>query len=1003
MKRKTSITFFLPLLFIVFPVIPAICQDSGPQDQGPTDVHKIEPMGPNQKILIIYVQANDYPILSSELSNLNATEDQEVVDFEKWFDETSWGKCTLNVTKQRDSGGNWYLLPEGILNYSRSTWIRSMEYRDSSQASNSNPTPPTSITATVGTPGTGDPASQFTNDNKGDYYYAVSSAKNGVESKLTRISSAVTVDAGEIITLTINREVDDVDYYILYRTGKNQTDTLSNYRRIEYVDVTGTSDTYIDTGKRLDNLSNHFELLTAAMTAADADVTDFEDYNAIIAIIFSPFLRGQAAGAYTFDINGTQFTIQSINQASSTGFGRFCHEIGHWIGLPDQYDPITAGGRGYWTTMDGCNDRQYCTWEKEYKLSWIDNTQNVRYLVRPPAGNPDLNETIKVLPTELEENATDTDTYTAIKIKSSDTVHYYVEGRNFFAGNASDTTADKIVVLMEAVNAWPPGIYPKRTLNEQKVLSAGDPTYSPDPNIEITYTGQNAGTPETYNINVIVKAEDQPDPKITPWNAPPWETVDIWVDSQREGGGWDDPNTAPPKPGNGEATWVNHKNRVYARITNVGAAEAINVKVRFKVNTPGGVGDAGEYVYLVTPAPVDIPAGGWKNVYAEWTPDVGTHTCLQVEIEHIPGEADIFNNFAQENFTHFYSGSGSPWKEVTIPVKIVNPFETPKKVWLEIFGLKEGWKVRFENKWVSLEPLGKKIVNVTITPPPDADRCTKVKLDIQAYIQIDDFIQPYGGINPIMHLADPIKFLRFKVTEIPQKDPGEGKLFRVIGITQPTIVNKEIALIMTGPDDKHEILFLHTNGNGQFNGTFPATKIGRWRAQAYYAGDDCNAPTESDSIEFEVDPEDPDFFRRWLSLHFGLAFPRGNLANLYKTGYSIVGDIGYQIRPKLSLYIIAGYNHFPSRNNGDLNIWNINLNARYEIISSLPWFLFINAGPGYYLFSDGSKEVGVNIGAGIDYYLPLNCALELGANWHRINDNLKSEFVVLHAGFLLRF
>jgi len=1001
MKRKITTKIFLSLLLIFIPVFPSNGQDGGPQDQGPTDIHKVEPLGQNQEILIIYVQANDYRILPSELSNLNATEDQEVLDFEKWYDETSWGACTFDVTKQRDSGGNWYILPEGILNYSRPAGIRSMEYRDSTQASNSNPTPPASVTATAGTPGTGDPASQFTNDNKGDYYYGVSSFNNGVESKLTRISSAVTVDAGEIITLTINRAVDDVDYYIVYRTGKNQTDTLSNYRRIDYVDVTGTSETYIDTGKRLDYLSDHFKLLTAAMEAANADVSDFEDYNAIITLIFSPFLRGQAAGPYTFDINGTQFTIQTINQSSSTGFGRFCHEIGHWVGLPDQYDPITAGGRGYWTTMDGANDRQYCTWEKEYKLNWIDNTQNVKYLERPPAGNPDLNETLKVLPTELEENAADT--YTAIKIKSSDTVHYYVEGRDHFTGNASDTTANKIVVLMEAVNVWPLGIYPKRTLNEQKVLSAGDPTYSPDPNIEITYTGQNLGAPESYNVNVIVKAEEQPDPKITPWNAPPWETIDIWVDSEREGGGWDDPNTAIPKPGNGEAAWVNHINRVYARITNVGAAEATNVRVLFRVNTPGGMGGAGEYVDLTTPAPVDIPAGGWRNVYAEWTPDVGTHTCLQVEIEHLPGEADIFNNFAQENFTHFYTGSGSPWEEVTIPIKVVNPFEEPKRVWLEIFGLKEGWKARFENKSVSLEPLGKKIVNVTITPPHDADRCTKVKLDIQGYIQIDDFIQPYGGINPIIHLADPIKFLRFKVVEIPQEDPQKGKLFRAIGITQPKIVNKEIAIIMIGPDDRHEILFLHTNDNGQFNGTFSATKFGKWRAQAYYAGDDCNAPTESDSIEFEVDEDGLPYFRRWLSLHFGPAFPRGNLADFCFTGFSVFGDIEYQIKPKLSLYIIGGYNHFPSKNNKDQNIWNFNLNLRYEIISSFPWSFFINAGPGYYRFSGSTSELGANIGAGINYSLSLNCALGLGVNWHRINDDLNSEFIVSHAGFLLRF
>lgn len=831
-------------------------QDGDPADLGPMDVHEVVPIGLNQDVLVIYAQADDHRILAGDLAGLNATEDQKVADFTAWFDETSWGVTTLDATPQRDTGGNWYVLPEGILDYATPSGIRSVEFRDATLASSSNPTPPDGVTASAVTPSGSDPASDFDASEAGDYRYAVSGFRNGVESTLTRLASAVTVAEGEIVKLTITQPAaGDVDRYIVYRTGKGQADSLANYRRIGYADVTGATDEYVDRGASLSLFADHSKLLTAAMEAADADIADYEAFDAVIVILFSSFLRGQASGAQTFDVNGTMFKIETINQSSSTGFGRFTHEIGHWIGLPDQYDPITAGSRGYWTTMDGANDRQYAGWEKDFKLGWIETPANVKFLERPDPGMPDFDDTFLVVPTAVEELSSGT--VTAIKIKSSESVHYYVEGRDAIAGNVSDTSPNNFVVVMEAVDAWPPGIYPKRTLNEQEVLSAGDPAYQPDPTIEITFVSVDPGPPEAYNVNVKIKAEEQSDPKITPWGAPPWESPDIWIDSEREGGGWDDPATAVPKPQNGEATWVDHVNRVYAKISNIGGGDATGVTVRFRVNTPGGIGDSGTFVDLITPPSVDIPAGESRNVYAEWTPTVGEHTCIKVEIEHIPGEADIYNNFAQENVTDFYTGSSSPWKPVTIPVRVANPFKETKRVDLEINGLETGWKASLANKWVMLDPKSFKTVDVTITPPPDAPPCTSLMLDVYGMTQIDDFIQVYGGLNPIIHLADPISFEKVRVGRVP-RDPDDrtpavaGNVHRFSGVTAPVLKQAEIAIIVTDPKGEDEVYFTTTDDLGAFDADFPTNQPGTWTVYAYYAGDDCNAPTEGDPITIEV-------------------------------------------------------------------------------------------------------------------------------------------------------
>ena len=54
--------------------------DGDPADLGPTDIHEVSKIGLNQKILVIYAQADDHRILASELTALNTAEDQKIAD-----------------------------------------------------------------------------------------------------------------------------------------------------------------------------------------------------------------------------------------------------------------------------------------------------------------------------------------------------------------------------------------------------------------------------------------------------------------------------------------------------------------------------------------------------------------------------------------------------------------------------------------------------------------------------------------------------------------------------------------------------------------------------------------------------------------------------------------------------------------------------------------------------------------------------------------------------------
>jgi hypothetical protein len=77
-------------------------------------------------------------------------------------------------------------------------------------------------------------------------------------------------------------------------------------------------------------------------------------------------------------------------------------------------------------------------------------------------GSPDTDQDFVIEPTEVPTGA---GTVTAIKIKSSDTVHYYVEGRAVVAGKISDQgITNQRVVVIQAIDTLPSSILPQRNV-----------------------------------------------------------------------------------------------------------------------------------------------------------------------------------------------------------------------------------------------------------------------------------------------------------------------------------------------------------------------------------------------------------------------------------------------------------------------------------------------------------------------------------------------------------
>ena len=258
---------------------------------------------------------------------------------------------------------------------------------------------------------------------------------------------------------------------------------------------------------------------------------------------------------------------------------------------------------------------------------------------------------------------------------------------------------------------------------------------------------------------------------INKWVAPPWESTDIWIDSEENG--WDvyehndaglNPNVAGNPVENGDRPWVGHENIVYARIWNKGDIAQNNVRVDFETVSPPGMSVG----YPFDTDYIDIPAGGSAIAKGKWIPlniPEDEHACITAKVEYRPwdvdkdiiGELNANNNSAQENISDFYLGKGSPYGKVAFPFEFANPYS--EKVDMKLFarGLKPGWKLLVSPYRFSLEP-GERIEGDAIlqaddsVPIEDPEEGNPAPIfSLEALASIGCTWLPIGGVSMVAH------------------------------------------------------------------------------------------------------------------------------------------------------------------------------------------------------------------------------------------------------------
>ena len=395
------------------------------------------------------------------------------------------------------------------------------------------------------------------------------------------------------------------------------------------------------------------------------------------------------------------------------------HELGHELGAPTHYGGIAPSGRDTitpWDIMGLSPTLNHFLGYPKAERGWVPAGPRI-VTVGPPAAP--IDQTITLQP--LEQTTTGAQVIRIPFSGGAPFVGYMVENRRQINGDERLPSQGVLISAVDESPASPMRAFviedPGNLLDlNQAPLEIGDSYTDATRNLTITAVSQSGNS---TNVRVqYAPATTTFDPALQPWGAPPWETPDIWIDSERNMFGTYAYVDASGNPtGNGDAAWVNHDNRVYVRVRNNGSGAATNVRVNVYVNSPPGMGDAGpDWVFLGTMLIPSIAGSGVGIGYVMWKPTVDGHTCIKAVIVDSPGELLVSNNLAQENVTLFDTSSSSPYLPVHLDATVYNPFDRELPIRIHVNDVPYGWAVITEPAMLTLPPRGQRKVQVSVFP-----------------------------------------------------------------------------------------------------------------------------------------------------------------------------------------------------------------------------------------------------------------------------------------------
>jgi len=636
-------------------------------------------------------------------------------------------------------------------------------------------------------------------------------------------------------------------------------------------------------------------LLAADAHLLDKDTADpADDIDRIIVVVNDPAFNTDWAttGHWPYEISGHTWHLSTSVQGPSNTTPQFAHGLSHQFGLKDLYihpnvdaDPVLQDNAARWDNMarpfEGAHP---LVWSKQL-ATWVTSSGGrILYIRRPPHGSPPRSGEPAIHVNY--QSVLQSGEYGAIAVGLTEGVTTFEEEQHFYWVEArkpalgSDTVPETGVLVYYAHKLIPQGeapvvvrdAEPSTPTREDAALSVGQQIQPGGTGITIRNESEVASdggfmvtvdyAPPATDYDVNIRVGD-----------PSWTSPDIWIDNQRDGGGYQAYNAMDhTSPGRVEENPIAaEENRIFARINNTGPAPAFDIEVVFTMSEPyHTVGDEGDFDFRALRIIPMIPPGEHRDVFFNWTPAGidDPHTCVRVEIRRLVSDTNLANNHAQQNLHVEESRRSSPYTEVPFNFQVTNGGAQPKLVYFQVEGVPPQWTRTFPVEKKLLAPAEKFVGLLKVKPNGDAPVCTDYPIFVTGWVPRGDTIVRIGGTtvsvglrnNTLVTVGAQVTSCDRKVEAalqaqststvgtpngppvvMPPRKNRACAVIEVVGCTNPPRPNETIYVRYTDAAGNTVWRDVHTDQFGCYEDSYVVTEGGAWQATAFYPGNNCSA------------------------------------------------------------------------------------------------------------------------------------------------------------------
>lgn len=508
------------------------------------------------------------------------------------------------------------------------------------------------------------------------------------------------------------------------------------------VQLANNFDSYIETDG-----SPKYGFDQACITAGDG-LINYNQYQSVIFVVQSwnttdaggnPLERAAWPQAWgnTYSTSEGSKTLAVVvmphNWSVKPIYATIAHELGHNLGLGDQYGKATYSAdvnnrvTGNWELMDNEIPLPQFTIVHRMMLGWIQSGWLRPYNFALNGGAP-VDETVTLQAIETCPPAAGR--YAGIEVRIADGYNYYIEYRKGQGSEISDRQlpVDSAVLVTEVVSSGlsapvlrpyilkipndPDGDGPALTNGlDYRATDVSNPTYPTD--FRISVSGING---VTASVRIQYGVNSRPDPSIRPWPASSdrqWQSPDIEVQNAR----------SSTKPEWFNVPWLGHHNTIVAKVKNSGNLNAPSVTVNFSIKdfTVGGAPE-----FFLGSATHDVDALATVDFTTDWVPPASGHYCVvaRIPLYQLPANLAVvemteLNNIAQSNYDRFISASSSPASREITTLTVGNPYDEAARIYILPNQTNPLYRTYLEHVAVTLEPGETRKVKVMFEYDPE--------------------------------------------------------------------------------------------------------------------------------------------------------------------------------------------------------------------------------------------------------------------------------------------